>query len=125
MYAPTPEISMAEVMRPTERDSQFPFSPVGWRVEDAIICSEEENVSLSSDHYEVIRILQHCFACEEQVRMRRFRQLHDIMAETFHAKGGLRYLYELFPGGPIAQGCRFAGLSVPVGALDKSFGTVQ
>ncbi|WP_370738165.1 hypothetical protein [Solemya elarraichensis gill symbiont] len=27
------------------------------------------------------------------------------------------------PGGPIALGCRLAGLPVPPGAVDKSFGS--
>ena len=53
------------------------------------------------------------------------RQLHDALDERFHAKGGLKYLYEVFPGGPIAQGCRFAGLKPPAGAADKSFGSAS
>jgi len=34
------------------------------------------------------------------------------------------YLYQIIPGGPVAEGCRLAGLSVPAGAVDKSFGSV-
>jgi tRNA 2-thiouridine synthesizing protein E len=53
------------------------------------------------------------------------RELHDALEEKFHVKGGMRYLYVLFPGGPIAQGCRLAGLPTPTGAVDLSFGSVQ
>jgi tRNA 2-thiouridine synthesizing protein E len=36
----------------------------------------------------------------------------------------MRHLYMLFPGGPVAQGCRVAGLPVPAGAVDRGFGSV-
>jgi tRNA 2-thiouridine synthesizing protein E len=53
------------------------------------------------------------------------RELHDALEEKFHIQGGLRYLYRIFPGGPVAQGCRLAGLKVPEGAIDKAFGSVS
>ena len=53
------------------------------------------------------------------------RVLHDALDEKFHVKGGMKVLYEMFPGGPVAQGCRLAGLEAPAGAVDKSFGSVQ
>jgi tRNA 2-thiouridine synthesizing protein E len=53
------------------------------------------------------------------------RELHDALDERFHSRGGMKYLYKLFPGGPVAQGCELAGLPVPAGAKDKSFGSAQ
>ncbi|MYB34192.1 MAG: sulfite reductase, partial [Gammaproteobacteria bacterium] len=32
--------------------------------------------------------------------------------------------YYLFPGGPVSQGSIVAGLEVPSGSVDKSFGSV-
>jgi tRNA 2-thiouridine synthesizing protein E len=52
------------------------------------------------------------------------RDLHDALDEHFHAKGGLKYLYTIFPGGPITQSCRLAGLKAPFIASDPSFGSV-
>ena len=52
------------------------------------------------------------------------RELHDALDEKFHRQGGIRHLYRLFPGGPVAQGCRIAGLKAPAGATDKGFGSV-
>ena len=49
------------------------------------------------------------------------RELHDALDVNFHGKGDIRYLYQIFPGGPVAQGCRIAGLKAPAGATDKSF----
>jgi len=46
------------------------------------------------------------------------------LGEKFHRQGGIRHLYQLFPGGPVAQGCRIAGLKAPAGATDKGFGSV-
>ena len=53
------------------------------------------------------------------------RELLDALDEKFHGKGGLKYLYSLFPGGPVAQGCRIAGLQAPAGSTDMGFGSVQ
>jgi hypothetical protein len=52
------------------------------------------------------------------------RDLHDALDECFYLKGGLKYLYTLFPGGPIAQSCRLAGLKAPFMATDRGFGSV-
>jgi len=32
-------------------------------------------------------------------------------------KGSTKYLYELFPGGPAKQACRYAGLPKPTGCV--------
>lgn len=54
----------------------------------------------------------------------RRRALHDALEEKFHHKGGLKFLYTLFPRGPVAQGCRLAGLTPPPGSFDPSYGSV-
>ncbi|NIO43648.1 MAG: sulfite reductase, partial [Burkholderiales bacterium] len=67
------------------------------------------------------RALQEYFARHEYTRIN-LRELHDALDEKFHGQGGIRYLYLLFPGGPVAQGCRISGLKAPVGAVDPGFG---
>ncbi|CAK0746563.1 Sulfurtransferase [Gammaproteobacteria bacterium] len=116
------EMTMQEATHPLPVDPNFHCAPLDWSVKDAEDCAREEGLILNDDHWEVIRILQECLACAEHPRGRR---LHDILGEKFQTRGGLRYLYELFPSGPVAQGCRMAGLVPPVGAVDKSFGSVQ
>lgn len=83
----------------------------------------QEQLELGPDHWEVLNALQEYFARQEGAAIRR-RALHDALEEKFHHKGGLRYLYMLFPGGPVAQGCRLAGLEPPAGAFDPSYGSV-
>jgi tRNA 2-thiouridine synthesizing protein E len=50
--------------------------------------------------------------------------VRELDAE-FAAEGGRRYLYGLFPRGPILQGCRIAALPLPSGTLDLSFGSAH
>jgi tRNA 2-thiouridine synthesizing protein E len=44
---------------------------------------------------------------------------------AFTEQGGARYLYRLFPHGPLAQGARIAGLPVPANVTNASFGSMQ
>jgi tRNA 2-thiouridine synthesizing protein E len=41
----------------------------------------------------------------------------------FAVQGGNSYLHQLFPGGPVTQGSRFANVRTPAYATDPSFGT--
>ena len=72
----------------------------------------------------LVRSLQAYFARHEDSGVS-VRELKDALDEAFHPQGGIRYLHRLCPGGPVAQGCRLAGLAVPPGAVDPSFGSVQ
>lgn len=83
----------------------------------------KEGLTLTDDHLEAIRVLQNCYIRERDVAP----SLHDLkeaLEEKFKNKGGNQYLYRLFPGGPVAQGCRIAGLKAPITAMDKGFGSV-
>jgi len=53
------------------------------------------------------------------------RELHDALEERFHSRGGMKFLYDLFPGGPVTQGCRLAGLEPPAGSHEEGFGSVM
>ena len=102
----------------------FPFAPDGWRQSDAERLAAIEGIRLGPDHLEMLKALQEYFARHDKPDLN-MRELHDALEERFHSRGGIKYLYKLFPGGPVAQGCSLAGLDVPVGAVDKSFGSVQ
>jgi TusE/DsrC/DsvC family sulfur relay protein len=117
--------SMSEIMNPSasKADADFPNAPEGWTRQTAEGAAKSDGIDLDADHWETIKALQAYFARENRPQPN-IRELHDGLGERFHAKGGLKYLYEIFPGGPVAQGCRFAGLEPPAGAVDKSFGSV-
>jgi tRNA 2-thiouridine synthesizing protein E len=116
--------SMSEIMNPANRqqDAQFPQAPADWSRADAESIASADGLQLSADHWEVIGALHAFFASNDSPNV---RHLHDALEERFHTRGGIKYLYELFPGGPVAQGCRLAGLKAPAGAVDNSFGSVQ
>lgn len=106
-----------------EPDSKFPHAPPGWTPAAAVQSARQEGLELGEDHWEALRALQEYYARHENLPIN-LRELHDALDEKFHRHGGIKGLYLLFPGGPVAQGCRVAGLKVPAGAVDKGFGSV-
>lgn len=85
--------------------------------------ADEEALTLTDDHWQVIYCLREYFRDmgPDWTARDMTRQLERDYADM----GGRRYLYELFPHGPLAQGCRMAGLPLPQGTLSKSFGSVH
>ena len=105
------------------KNPDFPNAPEGWTPDAARKLARDEGLELTDEHWEVTRALQAYFA-QHTNGSRNMRELHDALEEKFHPQGGIKHLYQLLPGGPVAQGCRIAGLKVPAGAIDKSFGSV-
>ena len=106
-----------------DKDPRFPHAPEGWTPAAALAAARAEGLEPDAHHWEALRALQEYFAKHEASPVN-LRELHDALDEKFHRQGGIKHLYRLFPGGPVAQGCRIAGLKVPAGAIDKSFGSV-
>lgn len=89
----------------------------------ALEAARQEGLEPTEEHWEAVRALQAYYARHATGAVN-LRALHDALDEKFHRQGGIRQLYRLFPGGPVAQGCRVAGLQAPAGAADKGFGSV-
>lgn len=94
-----------------------------WDSEIARQIAKQENIELTDEHWALIfylreNFLQHGFPNSSH-------ELTQQLDAEFSQQGGIRYLYLLFPDGPIAQGSRIAGLPVPHDAEDESFGSVQ
>lgn len=102
---------------------KFRHAPVEWTPEGARRLAAEEGLTLQEDHWEVMRSLQEYYARHDAGAVN-LREIKDALEEKFHHKGGLKYLHTLFPSGPVAQGCRLAGLKAPAGAIDLGFGSV-
>ncbi|MDX1374470.1 MAG: TusE/DsrC/DsvC family sulfur relay protein [Burkholderiales bacterium] len=108
---------------PAAADTAFPHAPEGWTRARAVEIARDEGLTLEAAHWTALRALQEYFARHEPTAVN-LRELHDALDEKFHRQGGIRQLYLLFPGGPVAQGCRLAGLRTPAGAIDRGFGSV-
>jgi tRNA 2-thiouridine synthesizing protein E len=102
-------------------DPNFRDAPEHWTPAHARTVAAAAGLKLTDDHWEVIRVLQGCYKDEF---LPRIRLLRDALEARFVAKGGMKYLFAILPGGPIAQGCTLAGLKPPHGARDLSFGSV-
>lgn len=98
----------------------FPNAPDNWDIDSASTTAKADGISLSEDHWDLIRALQEYY---HKVEFPKLRQIKDALEEKFHSRGGMKYLYQIIPGGPVAEGCRLAGLDIPAGAIDKSFGS--
>lgn len=117
--------TMNDILHPgREPDPEFPHAPENWTRDFAREQAKAEGLELGDDHWEVIRALQEYWHEHDEGHEVKLRELHDALDEKFHAKGGLKYLYGILPGGPVAQGCRLAGLEPPPGAVEPGFGSV-
>jgi len=106
----------------TQPIPDFPHAPIDWSRESAEELANTEGLALTDAHWQVVRALHDLYARSEEPAMKA-RELHDALDELFHAEGGIKYLYTLFPKGPLAQGCLLAGLQPPAGTQDQGFGS--
>jgi TusE/DsrC/DsvC family sulfur relay protein len=102
----------------------FPYAPAGWTRAAAEDRAKAAGLIPLADHWDAVSALQEYFS-RHDVPGINSRELHDALEEKFHSRGGMKYLYSLFPGGPVTQGCLLAGIEPPAGSSDTGFGSVQ
>ena len=85
--------------------------------------ANKEGIVLTDEHLGVIECLRDYFL--EFGEAEKGRDLEEMLDEVFAGHGGRKYLWQLFPSGPVTQGTRIAGLPVPPHSGDKGFGTVR
>jgi tRNA 2-thiouridine synthesizing protein E len=94
-----------------------------WTEGQAIEMARQDGLALGDDHLAIIHYLRDCYA--DHGGTVNARLLAKSLQEEFARWGGHRFLYKLFPLGPIAQASRYAGLPMPPGTRDPSFGTTH
>ena len=82
-----------------------------------------DGIALSQDHWDVIIFLRRYYL--DHGWPARPDRLSRELDDAFNERRSSRYLYRLFPAGPLAQCSRIAGLPAPANAINTSFGSVH
>ena len=94
-----------------------------WDIETGRRIAAGEGLELDDARLRVVNSLRDYYL--EHGLAEKGRELGDMLDERFSAEGGRKYLRELFPKGPVAQGMKIAGLPVPGHTEDDGFGTAR
>lgn len=100
-----------------DADAQFK----AWTEEQAKETAEKLGIKLTDNHWKVIKFIRNYYADGGQAQ--HAREYVEALNERFADDGGSRFLYQLFPGGPVKQGCAIAGVAAPGDVSDAAFGT--
>ncbi len=80
-----------------------------------------KGITLNDDHWKVINFVRMVSAQANQTP--RARDIAEQLYEKFADKGGSKYLYELFPAGPVSIAAELADIEPPLNAKNPSFGS--
>ena len=99
--------------KPIETDKQgYLLDSNDWCEELAPIIADQENITLSEQHWEVVLFVRDFYL--EYNTSPAIRMLVKAMAQKLgEEKGNSMYLYKLFPKGPAKQATKIAGLPKP------------
>lgn len=94
---------------PRRDEMGYLVEPLDWTEAVAEALAGEENITLTDEHWEVIRF------------MRRYLDDHQIAPDVRHAMkhlaaargAGRNRVFELFPYGYVQQACKIAGMKRP------------
>lgn len=121
---------MPDIMKFITGEAAIDKDPAGnfiglndWSEDVARTLAREMKIDLKPAHWEVIHFLRE-FHREHGPSVSARAVLHTL-EQRFAKKGGRKYLYLLFPGGAVTQASQIAGLPVPRGSVDRSFGTAM
>lgn len=92
-----------------------------WTRDGAIALARGEGIELNAGHWKVIEFLQSLYVSNGPAPHARL--VSTALNDRFASEGGSKYLYQLFPGGPVGQGSRLAGVPAPHDTRDLSFGS--
>lgn len=95
-----------------------------WSHDIAREMAAAEGLQLSDSHLRVLDYLRE-YVIEKGGSREDAHHILRKLESRFAAEGGRRWLFELFPGGPVRTGMKLAGLPQAAHAVDPSFGSVS
>lgn len=109
----TDDISQTNIPAHIKVDKEgYLLNADNWSEELAPVIAANENIELTSDHWEVVHYVRRFY--EAYNTSPSIRPLVKYLAKELGAdKGNSLYLYKLFPKGPAKQATKIAGLPKP------------
>lgn len=86
--------------------------------------ARSEGIELTEAHFMVLDFLRD-YVIEQGGNRENAHKILRTLEDHFVTEGGGRWLYSLFPGGPVRQGTKIAGLPEAPHVVDPSFGTAR
>jgi len=87
-----------------------------WKEGMGPLMAKQDGIELGEEHLVVIAFLREYFEKYQIAPMIKILT-KELKKKYGKEKGSTKYLYELFPGGPAKQACRYAGLPKPTGCV--------
>lgn len=94
-----------------------------WSEDIARSLARSEGLDLTEAHLDVIRAAREYY--RDHGPSDPARNMLNFLDLRFDQQGGRKYLYRLFPNGPVVQASKFAGLPLPPHSTDPAFGSVM
>ena len=87
-----------------------------WSKGLAQFLADQDDIKLTDEHWEIINFLREYYQKYQIAPMIKIL-VKEIGKAMGKEKGNTKYLYQLYPGGPAKQACRYAGLPKPTGCV--------
>ena len=97
-------------------DDGFLANPENWSLDVAKYYAHAEGLEMTPPHWEIVYFLREYYKYYQIAPMIRVL-VRELGKRCGPDKGNIKYLYELFPGGPAKQACRISGLPRPTGCV--------
>jgi tRNA 2-thiouridine synthesizing protein E len=94
-----------------------------WSATAAEQTARELGIEMTDNHWDVVLFLRDLY--RGMGAQADARSMLEALEQEFADDGGRRWLFRLFPGGPILQGSRIAGIPRPTGTTNPAFGNVH
>lgn len=94
-----------------------------WSEQEAIRRADEIGIELTENRWDIVLFVRDYFRGRGTEATA--REIMTALEDEYAQDGGKRWLYRQFPGGPVYQASLIAGVPIPDGTINPSFGSVH